>query len=91
MNELTTIRQRLNRLLEDASADLEAREHAIAAATEQLSQDAAVRAAWRQGSAAMQGRVVFLIDEMRSKLQHSDIKALCLEKLRRQVLEASDA
>lgn len=88
--ELNALRQ-LSALIEKAAATIEHEQRSIAAAAEQLSQDRAVQAAWRQGGAAMQGRIVALIDAQLSTLQRGGINATCLQTLRRQVLEASDA
>ena len=85
--ELTSLRQQLNAIIESAAKQIEEREQAIAVASEQLSQDQAVQAAWQQGAAAMQGRVTALIDHMRAELYRSGTNAMCLDTLRRQVLE----
>lgn len=84
---LTTLREQLNTIIETAARQIEERETAIAEATEHLSQDQAVRAAWRQGGAEMQGRVAALIDAMRAELCRTGISAQCLTTLRRQVME----
>jgi fatty acid/phospholipid biosynthesis enzyme len=85
--ELHALRSELNALIEAAAADLEQREQSLAAAAEQLSQDAAVQAAWRQGSAAMQGHVVALIDRQLDALRSGGVNATCLATLRRMVME----
>jgi hypothetical protein len=85
--ELTNLRQQLNAIIETAAQQIEQREKAIAQATETLTQDQAVQAAWREGAAAMQGRVTALIDHMRAQLYRSGTSATCLNTLRRQVLE----
>lgn len=79
----------LRALIERAAAAIEQEQHSIAAAAEQLSQDRAVQAAWRQGGAAMQERIVALIDQQLATLQQGGINATCLETLRRMVIEAA--
>jgi hypothetical protein len=84
MDALTRTRQQLDTLL----ADLEAREQSVAHATELLSQDASVQAAWRQGGAAERDRVVMLIDHQLDQLSRGGINAIVLTTLRRMVVEA---
>jgi vacuolar-type H+-ATPase subunit I/STV1 len=87
MATLTTLRQQLNTIIEAAAREIEQREQAIAAASEQLSQDQAVQAAWRQGAASKQGQIVAMIDHMRAELHRGGVNATCLDTLRRQILE----
>jgi len=87
MATLTTLRQQLNTIIETAAREIEQREQAIAAASEQLSQDQAVQAAWRQGAASKQGQIVAMIDHMRAELHRGGVNATCLDTLRRQILE----
>jgi len=83
MDALTRTRQQLDALL----ADLQSREYAVAQATEQLSQDASVQAAWQQGGAAERRRVVTLIDHQLATLAGAGMNAMVLAALRRMVLE----
>ena len=83
MDTLTQTRQQLDALM----ADLEAREQSVAAAAEQLSQSAAVKAAWQQGGVAMRWKVVALIDHQLAYLQAGCISHQVLDTLRRQVVE----
>jgi hypothetical protein len=83
MDALTRTRQQLDDLL----ADLESREYAIAQATEQLSQDVSVQAAWRQGAAAERSRVVTLIDHQLATFAGAGMNAMALAALRRMVVE----
>ena len=66
---------------------MEAREQDLAAAAEQLSQDAAVRAAFKQGIQHERGRVLALLDHQQGLLKRGGINALVLDALRRQVQE----
>jgi hypothetical protein len=83
MDALARTRQQLDDLL----ADLQSREYAVAQAAEQLSQDVAVQAAWRQGAAAERGRVVTLIDHQLATLAGAGMNAMVLAALRRMVVE----
>lgn len=83
MDALTRTRQQLDDLL----ADLQSREQAVAQAAEQLSQDVAVQAAWRQGAAAERSRVVTLIDHQLATLAGAGLNAMVLAALRRMVVE----
>jgi hypothetical protein len=87
MDALTRTRQQLDDLL----ADLEAREQAVAQATEQLTIHSAVRAAWQQGSTAERSRVVTLIDHQLATLAGAGMNAMVLATLRRMVLEVEAA
>ena len=60
MDLLDQARQQLDAILDE----IETRERDVAAAAEHLSQDDAVRAAWRQGGHAMRGRILLLIDQV---------------------------
>ena len=82
--------QALRKLTADAAAfveSIEAREQDLAAAAEQLSQDAAVRAAFKQGIQHERGRVLALLDHQQGLLKRGGINALVLDALRRQVQE----
>lgn len=81
MDLLDQARQQLDALLDE----IETRERDVAAATEQLSQDAAVRAAWQQGGQAMRGRVLLLIDCQMAALGRAGMNRGLLTALRRQV------
>jgi 16S rRNA U516 pseudouridylate synthase RsuA-like enzyme len=64
---------------------LEAREAELALAAEQLSQEAAVQMAFREGQQHERDRLVRLIDMQQSQLSRGDINALVLGALKRQV------
>jgi hypothetical protein len=81
---LTSARQQLDSLL----ADLEAREQSVARAAEQLTESAAVQAAWQQGGTAERDRITALIDHQLEQLNRGGTNALVLNTLRRMVLEA---
>jgi predicted nucleic acid-binding Zn-ribbon protein len=90
MDSLTVIREQLEGLLNQITeerAELEERERATAAAAEQLSQEIAVQAAWRESAASMKGRVLALIDNQIAKFAGAGLNAMALASLRRQVLE----
>jgi hypothetical protein len=87
---LTQLRQQLEDLLAKLAADreaLNAQEAVVARASEQLSQSAAVQAAWQQASDAMRWRVIALIDHQLAYLQAGCISHQVLDTLRRQVVE----
>jgi hypothetical protein len=67
---------------------LDAREQELAAAAEQLSQDAAVQAAYQQGIEQERWRVLTLISIQQNQLSRAGTNALVLDALRRQVREA---
>jgi hypothetical protein len=81
---LTETRQRLDTLL----ADLEAREQSVAQAAEQLTESAAVQAAWRQGGTAERDRITALIDHQLDQLNRGGTNAIVLTTLRRMVVGA---
>ncbi len=68
--------------------EVAAREQEIAAAAEQLSQEPAVQAAFRDGVRHERSRVLTLISIQLDTLNRGGINALVLETHRRQVLEA---
>jgi hypothetical protein len=79
------------RLTAEAEAMVEAveiRERELAAAAEQLSQDAAVKAAFRDGIEHMRQLVLTLISIQLDMLNRGGTNALVLDALRRQVREA---
>jgi len=83
MTTLTSTRQQLDTLL----ADLEAREQSVAQAAEQLTESAAVQAAWQQGGTAERDRITALIDHQLEQLHRGGTNALVLTTLRRMVVE----
>ena len=83
MATLTSTRQQLDTLL----ADLEAREQSVAQAAEQLTESAAVQAAWQQGGTAERDRITALIDHQLDQLNRGGTNALVLTTLRRMVVE----
>tara|TARA_R110002126_G_scaffold149323_3_gene295279 strand:- start:71 stop:331 length:261 start_codon:yes stop_codon:yes gene_type:complete len=83
VDALTQARQQLDSLL----ADLEQREQSVAHAAEQLTESAAVQAAWQQGGMAERDRVAALIDHQLDQLSRGGVNAIVLTALRRQVLE----
>lgn len=90
MDTLTRTRQQLDALLAEIISEraaIEDRERAIADAAEQLTQDAAVQAAWRQAATTERDRILALIDTQLDQLQRAGTNALVLTALRRQVLE----
>lgn len=90
MTTLTRARQQLEDLLAELAADreaLNAQEAVVARAAEQLSQSAAVQAAWQQCGDAMRCRVVALIDHQLTYLQAGCVSHQVLDTLRRQVVE----
>ena len=71
-----------------AQADqLDERERQLALAAEQLSQDAAVQAAFNQGIQQERQRTLTLISIQQGQLSRGGLNALILEALRRQVQE----
>jgi hypothetical protein len=88
MDAITATRRQLDALMAELEGDrkaLAAEQAAVAAATEHLSQDAAVRAAWQQGGQAMRGRILLLIDQQLSALGRAGMNRGLLTALRRQV------
>jgi hypothetical protein len=83
MTTLTETRQQLDTLL----ADLEAREQSVARAAEELTESAAVQAAWQQGGTAERDRITALIDHQLEQLNRGGTNALVLTTLRRMVVE----
>jgi hypothetical protein len=89
MDTLTRVRAEIDALLDSLRRDLDAaaadREAALAAAAEQLSQDNAVQAAYRQGQAAERSRLLVLIDLQLQHLPPSGAAGMVLQTLRRMV------
>jgi hypothetical protein len=79
----TEARQQLDTLM----ADLEAREQSVAQAAEELTESAAVQAAWRQGGTAERDRITALIDHQLDQLSRGGTNAIVLTTLRRMVVE----
>ena len=71
-------------------AELEEREQAIATAAEQLSQDAAVKAAYACGQATERGRILTMIQYQLDTLQRAGHEALCLRALARNLRAGDD-
>ncbi len=69
------------RTLEAKQADLDALEARLAATMEQLSQEAAVTAAYEQGRADERARVLALLQEQREWLGRGGVSAISLEVL----------
>ena len=59
----------------------------MARAAEQLSQSAAVQAAWQQANDAMRWKVLAMIDHQLAYLQAGCVSHQVLDTLRRQVVE----
>jgi hypothetical protein len=90
MATLTRARQQLEDLLAELAADreaLNAQEAVVARAAEQLSQSAAVQAAWQQASDAMRWKVLAMIDHQLAYPQAGCVSHTVLDTLRRQVVE----
>lgn len=84
------VRHQLDTLLAQLAADqqaMEQREHQVAMALEQLSQEPAIAAAWQQGSDAERHRVAMLIDQQLDHLKRGGTNAVVLTALRKMVLE----
>lgn len=87
---LTQLHQQLDAVMTELAADreaLNAQEAVVARAAEQLSQSAAVQAAWQQASDAMRCRVIAMIDHQLAYLQAGCVSHQVLDTLRRQVVE----
>jgi len=92
MDTITRTRQQLDDLLAQLAADreaLDAHEAVVARAAEQLSQSAAVQAAWQQSGAAMRWKVIAMIDHQLAYLEASGTSYAVLTALRRMVLEVA--
>jgi hypothetical protein len=87
---LTQLHQQLDAVMTELAADreaLNAQEAVVARAAEQLSQSAAVQAAWQQASDAMRWKVLAMIDHQLTYLQAGCVSHQVLDTLRRQVVE----
>ena len=89
MDPLTRTRAEIDALLDSLRRDLDAaataREAELAQAAEQLTQDRAVQAAYRQGQAAEQRRLLVLIDLQLQHLPPGSAAGMVLTTLRRMV------
>ena len=83
---LDNIRRRLNAVIADAAAELDAErsqhEQQLATALESLSQDGACQGAYRDGRSDERMRCLALIDDHLRTLNARGINALALEALR---------
>jgi hypothetical protein len=90
-NPLEIARQRLEAIISDAAADLDAvqqqREHQLAQAMESLSQESACQAAYRDGRQDERHRCLCLIDDHLHTLRRGGMNAMALEALRKTVGE----
>ena len=90
-NPLEIARQRLEAIISDAAADLDAaqqqREQQLAQAMEALSQESACQAAYRDGRQDERHRVLCLIDDHLHTLRRGGMNAIALEALRKTVGE----
>jgi len=77
----------LVRELRDQVVEIERREAEVARAAEELSQQDAVQQASRCGRQEERGRVVALIDLQLEQLNRAGSNAMCLQALRRQLVE----
>jgi hypothetical protein len=98
MDNLTALREMLDRILAEASHDLDAqtaaraaaldvRERELAAAMELITVDSATRTAWRQSAEHRSQQVLTLIDTQLEYLSPRSVTATVLQTLRRQVAE----
>ena len=86
MRDLNQICEQLNALIEEAAADIGAREAALADVLERASQDERLRAAFNDGMAARQGQILALIEHQMPALQATGENPLALQTLRRMIL-----
>jgi len=90
-NPLEVARQRLEAIISDAAADLDAaqqqREQQLAQAMEALSQESACQAAYRDGRQDERHRCLCLIDDHLHTLRRGGMNAIALEALRKTVRE----
>lgn len=84
MSNLNTIRRQLNQIIEEAAADLEARELATAAALETHTPQA-VKTAVRDALRYQREFFVDLIDQQLEALESSGKESICLRTLKRMV------
>jgi len=88
---LAFVRKRLEVILSDAAADIDAvqqqREHQLAQAMEALSQESACQAAYRDGRQDERHRCLCLIDDHLHTLRRGGMNAIALEAVRKVVAE----
>lgn len=98
MDNLVVLRETLDRILAEASADLDAqaaaraavldqREQELAAAMELITEDSARRTAWRQSAEHRSQQVLTLIDAQLQYFSPDSNTFTVLQTLRRQVTE----
>lgn len=83
---LYAIRETLNQIIAEAAADLEQRERQVAEASEQLTIDSRVQAAWRESQQVERRRIIDLIDAQLQQLSGAGMNAISLRTLRRMVI-----
>ena len=90
-NTLDNVRKRLEVVIHEAAADLEAerfhREQRLARAMENMSQESACQAAYRDGRRDERHRCQCLIDDHLATLQRGGMNAMALQALRKTVGE----
>ncbi len=86
MVDLNRIREQLNTIIEEAAADLERRERALACAMELSTEDGRVRAAFNQGMQHKEALIVALIDQQLEMLAPTGTNPAALQTLRRMIL-----
>jgi hypothetical protein len=88
---LDNVRKRLEVVIHEAAADLEAerfhREQQLARAMENMSQESACQAAYRDGRRDERHRCQCLIDDHLATLQRGGMNAMALQALRKTVGE----
>lgn len=86
MRDLNQIRVQLNAIIEEAAADIEAREAALADVLERASQDQRLRAAFNDGMAVRQRQILALIEEQQNVLELIGVNPMALQTLKRMIL-----
>jgi hypothetical protein len=90
-NPLEIARQRLEAIISDAAANIDAvqqqREQQLAQAMENLSQESACQAAYRDGRQDERHRCLCLIDDHLHTLRRGGMNAIALEAVRKVVAE----
>ena len=86
VTNLYAIRETLNQIIAEAAADLEQRERQVAEASEQLTIDSRVQAAWRESQQVERRRIIDLIDAQLQQLSGAGMNAISLRTLRRMVI-----
>lgn len=90
MTDLGRLREQFNAIFEEAVADIEAREAALADVLERASQDERLRAAFNDGMAVRQCQILALIEHQMPALQTTGRNPLALQTLRRMILSDGD-